>query len=136
MWRHMQDGLLQLYMLKRNRRGAYANGATNADTFWPAVQPRATTKHCNLLQCMHQLLPAHVHHSICACLCNKTHCTDHDSGHQDTMLCAGTEEACTNGTPTRRVPSGALLRVSIRAARRRAWPPQHRPRKPAPQADD
>ena len=36
---HMQDGLLQLIMLKRNRRGAYADGATNADTFWPAVRP-------------------------------------------------------------------------------------------------
>ncbi|KAK9834005.1 hypothetical protein WJX81_002377 [Elliptochloris bilobata] len=32
----IQDGLLQLYMLKRNRRGAYTDGATNADTFWPA----------------------------------------------------------------------------------------------------
>ena len=50
MWRHMQDGLLQLYMLKRNRRGAYADGATNAETFWPAVQP--LLRHCNLLQCM------------------------------------------------------------------------------------
>lgn len=69
MWGHMQDGLLQLYMLKRNRRGAYADGATNADTFWPAVQP--LLRHCNLLQCMHQLLPAQEHHSMRACLCNQ-----------------------------------------------------------------
>ena len=40
----MQDGLLQLLMLKRNRRGAYADGATNADTFWPAVRPFPTVK--------------------------------------------------------------------------------------------
>lgn len=34
----MQDGLVLLQLLKRNRRGAYADGSTNADTFWPAVR--------------------------------------------------------------------------------------------------
>ena len=43
-WCHAQDGLLQLHMLKRNRRGAYADGATNADTFWPAVRPRPESR--------------------------------------------------------------------------------------------
>ena len=27
-----------LQLLKRNRRGAYTDGSTNADTFWPAVR--------------------------------------------------------------------------------------------------
>ena len=28
------DGVLEIQLLKRNRRGAYSNGCTNADTFW------------------------------------------------------------------------------------------------------
>lgn len=28
------DGLLEIQLLKRNRRGFYANGGSNADTFW------------------------------------------------------------------------------------------------------
>ena len=31
------DGVLQLSLLKRSRRGQYGNGRTNADTFWMAV---------------------------------------------------------------------------------------------------
>lgn len=34
---YMQDGVLEIVMLKRSRRGQYANGETNADTFWHAV---------------------------------------------------------------------------------------------------
>ena len=33
----IQGGNLQIQMLKRNRRGHYANGCTNADTFWRGV---------------------------------------------------------------------------------------------------
>ncbi len=28
------DGVLEIQLLKRNRRGFYQNGCTNADTFW------------------------------------------------------------------------------------------------------
>jgi hypothetical protein len=28
------DGVLEIQLLKRNRRGQYSNGCTNADTFW------------------------------------------------------------------------------------------------------
>ena len=28
------DGVLEIQLLKRNRRGFYGNGCTNADTFW------------------------------------------------------------------------------------------------------
>lgn len=31
------QGILEVSMLKRNRRGHYSNGATNADTFWFAL---------------------------------------------------------------------------------------------------
>ena len=33
----VQDGIVHLQLLKRNRRGHYANGCTNADTFWRGV---------------------------------------------------------------------------------------------------
>ena len=33
----IQDGILHFHLLKRNRRGHYANGCTNADTFWRGV---------------------------------------------------------------------------------------------------
>ena len=33
----IQDGVLHIQMLKRNRRGHYANGCTNADTFWRGI---------------------------------------------------------------------------------------------------
>lgn len=42
----LEDGVLHLTMLKRNRRGNYANNCTNADTFWQAVMqnsPRQET---------------------------------------------------------------------------------------------
>lgn len=35
------DGILHLTMLKRNRRGNYANQCTNADTFWNSVMKHA-----------------------------------------------------------------------------------------------
>jgi hypothetical protein len=31
------DGVLEIQLLKRNRRGFYANGGSNADTFWFAL---------------------------------------------------------------------------------------------------
>ena len=34
---YVQDGLLTVQLLKRNRRGHYANGTSNADTFWMSV---------------------------------------------------------------------------------------------------
>ncbi len=34
---YVADGVLELSLLKRSRRGRYAAGATNADTFWRAV---------------------------------------------------------------------------------------------------
>ena len=33
----ISDGVLEVSMLKRNRRGNYANGSSNADTFWFGV---------------------------------------------------------------------------------------------------
>ena len=32
--RRAADGVLEIQLLKRNRRGQYSNGCTNADTFW------------------------------------------------------------------------------------------------------
>ena len=37
----LEDRVLHLAMLKRNRRGNYANQCTNADTFWKSVMKRA-----------------------------------------------------------------------------------------------
>ena len=34
---YMQDGVLEITLLKLSRRGQYANGETNADTFWRSV---------------------------------------------------------------------------------------------------
>ena len=31
---YIENHILHILMMKRNRRGNYANGATNADTFW------------------------------------------------------------------------------------------------------
>ncbi len=31
---YIENHILHVIMMKRNRRGNYANGATNADTFW------------------------------------------------------------------------------------------------------
>lgn len=39
---YIQDGVLEIIMLKRSRRGQYANGETNADTFWHAVLESAS----------------------------------------------------------------------------------------------
>jgi hypothetical protein len=33
----ISDGILELSLLKRNRRGNYENGCSNADTFWFGV---------------------------------------------------------------------------------------------------
>ena len=33
----IQDGMLHACMLKRNRKGNYADGCSNADTFWKAL---------------------------------------------------------------------------------------------------
>lgn len=38
----VRDGILEVLMLKKNRRGHYDDGKTNADTFWYAVNRRAT----------------------------------------------------------------------------------------------
>ena len=35
---YVQDRLLTVQLLKRNRRGHYANGTSNADTFWMSVR--------------------------------------------------------------------------------------------------
>lgn len=35
---YVQDGLLSVQLLKRNRRGHYANGSNNAETFWMSVR--------------------------------------------------------------------------------------------------
>ena len=40
---YVSDGVLQLSLLKRSRRGQYGNGCTNADTFWMAVHMRHTS---------------------------------------------------------------------------------------------
>ena len=37
----LEDRILHLVMLKRNRRGNYANNCTNADTFWTSVLQNA-----------------------------------------------------------------------------------------------
>ena len=37
----LADRILHLTMLKRNRRGNYANQCTNADTFWKSVMKQA-----------------------------------------------------------------------------------------------
>ena len=34
---YLQDGILEITLLKLSRRGQYANGETNADTFWRSV---------------------------------------------------------------------------------------------------
>lgn len=34
---YIQDGVLEITLLKYSRRGQYANGETNADTFWKSV---------------------------------------------------------------------------------------------------
>lgn len=34
---YIQDSVLHMQLLKRNRRGQYANGSNNADTFWKSV---------------------------------------------------------------------------------------------------
>ena len=38
---YVQDSLLSIQLLKRNRRGHYANGSDNAETFWKSVGPPA-----------------------------------------------------------------------------------------------
>ncbi len=38
----IQDGVLSMQLLKRNRRGNYANGSNNADTFWKSVRSYST----------------------------------------------------------------------------------------------
>ena len=38
---YVQDSLLSVQLLKRNRRGHYANGSDNAGTFWKSVRSPA-----------------------------------------------------------------------------------------------
>jgi hypothetical protein len=33
----LQDGVLEMSLLKRNRKGHYEDGTTNADTYWRSV---------------------------------------------------------------------------------------------------
>ncbi|KAL6777062.1 hypothetical protein ACKKBF_B20070 [Auxenochlorella protothecoides x Auxenochlorella symbiontica] len=40
---YIQDGILEIVLLKRHRRGNYADGETNATTFWYAVTRNAGT---------------------------------------------------------------------------------------------
>ena len=37
----MEDGIMHLTMLKRNRRGSYADRCTNADTFWRSIMHKS-----------------------------------------------------------------------------------------------
>lgn len=39
----IRDSILELTLLKRSRRGYYANGHTNADTFWYSLFKDATS---------------------------------------------------------------------------------------------
>ena len=39
---YVQDGVLEIIMLKRNRKGNYESGTTNADTFWRSVLKSAS----------------------------------------------------------------------------------------------
>jgi hypothetical protein len=41
---YVQDGVLEITLLKLSRRGQYANGETNADTYWRAVLKAAGEK--------------------------------------------------------------------------------------------
>lgn len=45
-------GVLRVLMLKRNRRGHYADGCTNASTFWHAVLAGAKAR-AERLPCAH-----------------------------------------------------------------------------------
>lgn len=38
---YIHEGVLEILLLKRSRRGHYADGETNADTFWKAVTTNA-----------------------------------------------------------------------------------------------
>lgn len=41
---YIQDGLLEIILLKRSRRGQYAAGETNANTYWKSVTRKAPEK--------------------------------------------------------------------------------------------
>ena len=57
---YVQDGLLTVQLLKRNRRGHYANGSSNADTFWMSVSSLCLQQH--LFSClMHAQQCWHMH---------------------------------------------------------------------------
>ncbi len=43
---YVQDSLLTIQLLKRNRRGHYANGSNNAETFWMSVSPHTDAHGC------------------------------------------------------------------------------------------
>lgn len=60
---YVQDGLLSVQLLKRNRRGHYANGSTNADTFWMSVRLYMLTLSAAtsvILSYAYSALPSHV----------------------------------------------------------------------------
>ena len=44
------DGVLHILLLKRNRRGHYAVGSTNADTFWMSLLAKAPSAETLQLQ--------------------------------------------------------------------------------------
>ena len=43
---YVQDGILHLQLLKRSRRGQYADGCCNADTFWRGVLATCGPEEC------------------------------------------------------------------------------------------
>ncbi|KAK3265120.1 hypothetical protein CYMTET_26177 [Cymbomonas tetramitiformis] len=47
----IQDGILEITMLKRYRKGSYADGKTNADTFWYSVFQKAPEDAVLALDC-------------------------------------------------------------------------------------
>ena len=55
----ISDGVLEVTLLKRSRRGNYANGHTNADTFW-----RCAPSHHVLMRLIGE---AHVACHTCDC---------------------------------------------------------------------
>ena len=60
---YVQDGLLSVQLLKRNRRGHYANGSSNADTFWMSVRLHVLSLSAAtsaLVSHAHTALPSHM----------------------------------------------------------------------------
>lgn len=144
--RGAQDGVVHLHLLKRSRRGAYADGATNADTFWPAVRRGCVAGILSLLRftCYHiHMLSAR---QAWRCLDQGLHaCSMRWHAHIHTHLrclqsvagwAAGAQEARACGAAAGQVPPGAVLPVGMGAAPGRAEHPRHRARQSPPQAHD